>query len=179
MTHANSLRLTGQQLATPAGTALLELLRQITHDGEIDLAEALNLRGALADSTFGADVPAVAYLRDLLDGVLDDGAIDSLEMNRLYRVIRHVLPTEESGEALGRQATRDAAEIAARLARERLANPATKQQRAFIAQLEGHCPVECSRDEAAVLIEEFLNTRAPKPSRRQRVLLRFWDQERF
>src|SRR5688572_13748334 len=181
-TAQKRVTLTKGQAASAAGTQLLSLLVDFTSDGELSLGEVEKLRVWL-DGNHAAEVPAVAWLRELVADILADGRVTSEERIDLILAIERVMPKEQRLIATAR---RKAAED---LTRELVVEveqvddgdddsdygSATEPQRRYILALGGKVTPGLSVSAASELIDTLLSG-SSSVSKRQMMVLRFWNR---
>ena len=110
--------LTKTQLRTELGAELLSLCQSVTADGKIAPEEVEGLRSWLADAD-AAELPAAAYLREVVERILADGQITPDEYKELHKAVESVLPLELRKQATAaRQSVVDAERAAAKAAKE-------------------------------------------------------------
>jgi hypothetical protein len=90
--------LTRPQLATDLGAELLSLCQTVTADGRLAPEEIAGLRQWLGDAA-AAEMPAVRFLRGVIERVLADGRITADEYQEVYRAVEAVLPFEARQQA--------------------------------------------------------------------------------
>lgn len=140
-------------------------------------------------------------LVELLDKILEDGAVSPKEIHALRRWLEQVALhvdfkavsflleeidsiladgeiTQEECWALAHSITRVLPPELRRIAKNRVAmvqaNTPTERQVAFIQKLGGTLPPNATKQQASELIDELLSER---PTIRQQMVLRFWDRE--
>jgi len=96
--RTSRVSLTKSQLRTDLGAQLLSLCESVTADGKLAPEEAQGLREWL-DEANAADLPAAAYLREVVARVLADGQITSEDCREVYRAVESVLPPEVRRQA--------------------------------------------------------------------------------
>lgn len=84
--------LTKPELATDAGSQLLDLCRRVTEDGRIDLEEIKGLRRWLREHQDEPAVAAVPYLHDIMTRITADRVIDRDELVELHLAVERVIP---------------------------------------------------------------------------------------
>lgn len=164
--RAPRVGLTKKQLATEFGASLVQRLRAITSDGQLttgevrELSEWLNER---RDDVQG--LPGAAYLYELVSDVMADGVVTADERREFIRAVERVLPTED--RAAAKAARREAEKP-----------PATERQLAYMEVLGIVWDVHNPPDKwtASDMISAALEAGRLKPSNRQMMVLRFWDQ---
>jgi hypothetical protein len=111
-TYLRGHSLSRPELATALGTALLGLCQSATADGRLSPDELEALKQWLVDAE-SARMPAVRYLRTVIDKVLADGKITPEECRQVYRAVESILPVEARLRALAARQQVEAAEAAA------------------------------------------------------------------
>ncbi len=81
---------------------LLTLLETVTEDGRITDEEAAQLRRWL-DLNCDSDLPAIDFLRTVLNQILADGKVTPEERKALHSAVERVLPIELREKAKGRR----------------------------------------------------------------------------
>lgn len=109
------LSLTRSQLETPVALDLLQLLHSVTANGRLTQVEIGELAEWLRQHA-ESQLPAVAYLRDVVMRVLEDGVITPEEQAWVQKAVETVLPAADREEAAVRR--REAAAKARRQASE-------------------------------------------------------------
>jgi DNA-directed RNA polymerase specialized sigma24 family protein len=166
------ITLTKAQAEGEDGHALLNLMLDICHDGEVTLEEAEDLYGKLR--TLSADIPAVPYLRCIAREAIADGTIDKHEAYNLKKAMMRVATKEVRGviethlDSIGLPPPDRSSRSSWR------GDPATARQLDYIVGLGGQPTDGMAKGEASDLIEELLERRPPTP--RQVLLLRFFDR---
>lgn len=162
--------LTKKQLATAAGQALLGLLTNITRDGDLSAAEVEHLRAWLAENGTAVDVPAIAWLSELVQAALADGKVTADERAEMLLAFDRVLPPEERIIAKMRRNS------APKPARARKEPRATERQLDYMRVLGiAFDEAKITKEEASDLISAKLGT-AESVSNRQLMVLRFWNR---
>jgi HIRAN domain-containing protein len=85
--------ITKLQRQTAIGAELIELCQTVTEDGHLLDEEVTALRQWLDDNR-GADLPAVAFLRQTVERILADGKVTVDERRDLYVAIETILPPD-------------------------------------------------------------------------------------
>lgn len=112
------LSITKQQRETTAATELIQLCQTVAEDGHLEEQEVLALRDWL-NVNRQADLPAVGFLVETVERILDDGKVTRDEARALYQAIETVLPPDIRASVRGtRTAQEKATKEAAREARE-------------------------------------------------------------
>lgn len=168
---AKRITLTKAQAASQAGAALLSLLVEVTSDGELSLGEVNQLKAWLEQNGDAADVPAIAWLRELIGDILSDGRVTQDERVDLILAIERVMPKDHRLLATGR---RRAAEALTEEPEEP-PEPATEPQCRYILALGGVVPDGLTKESASDLIDSLLST-GRSVSNRQMMVLRFWNR---
>ncbi len=78
---------------TPAGRELVELLTELSADGQVSREEMERLRAWL-EVDRGIDFPACGFLYEVLDTISRDGTITEEELDSLALAIERVLPAD-------------------------------------------------------------------------------------
>lgn len=86
--------LTRKQLEEPEALELLALLQTVTEDGRVLDEEIAALNEWLSDNA-GSTLPAITYLRESVEAVLEDGRVSIEERAWLQKAVETVLPREE------------------------------------------------------------------------------------
>lgn len=163
--------LSKKQLTTEAGQSLLSLLAEVTQDGSLSDAEVHKLRDWLEANRECADVPAIAWLRELLQAVLADGKVTPDERWDLLLAFDKVFPPEERVLAKLRRKN------APREATAWTDQHATSKQVAYLQVLGVKFDASrITKAEASDLIDKAKDRLENAPSNRQMMVLRFWDQ---
>lgn len=97
------------QLCTELGSELLKLCQSVTEDGRLAPDELEALRHWLGHAE-AAQMPAVKYLRVIIERVLADGRITPDEYREVYRAVESVLPFDARQRALQARQQVEAAE---------------------------------------------------------------------
>lgn len=134
--------LTKTQAQSEVGDSLLALLQDITADGEISLGEVDALRDWLKEyADYRSEIHAVAWLRDLVEAVLEDGVVTKEERVELLLGIERVMPKEQRELAQDNRLSAEArSQVVAEEEDEPSEPPATKRQIDYIAVLGGSVP---------------------------------------
>lgn len=156
------ISLSKKQLATDAGSDLLSLLRAVTADGQLSDGEVEQLKQWLDAHSAADEIPAIAWLRDLVGLVLADGKVTKEERAHLVFAIERVLPQEDRSAAKRARASQE---------------PATDRQIAYLQALNAEIPEGLTKPQASQLIDE-LKSIGGNATPRQMMLLRFWDEVR-
>jgi hypothetical protein len=110
--------LTKAQLRTELGAELLSLCQSTTADGRLATEEIEGLREWLTEAG-AADLPAVSYLKEIVERILADGHITPEEYKELHKAVETVLPAELRKQAsAARRDIEGAEKAAARSAKE-------------------------------------------------------------
>lgn len=156
-TNSSIVVLRPSELATAVGVALCDHLESTLEDGRLTDDEIRSLRVYLNEVAATVQFPAVSFLLDEVNSVLNDGVISEKERTRLRAAILRVVPAQ----------TRERHKAAVAVARaedsgdrEYARGRATIRQREFIPELGGHCPAEASEEEASQMIHDLLRSRA-------------------
>lgn len=163
--------LTKAVVTSQRGQELLEVLDNITADGDLSADEVSLLYRWLAEE--GDDVPAFRYLRTLIEDIAADGVLTPGEMLDLFMAIERVLPKAirervvarriEAGILLGEPPV-SAWEL----------DPITPAQRSYLQSL-GSDPRRFPTKGAASREIERLLSGEGSISNRHMMVLRFWD----
>lgn len=86
------VNLTISELRTDSGVQLLDMCRQITADGKLDLQEIITLRKWLRAKCDNRDVAAIPYLSDIMTRITADSVISREEQLELHLAIERVIP---------------------------------------------------------------------------------------
>ena len=166
-----------KQLATEAGQALLDLLTEITRDGELSLDEVKRLRAWLEHyRSAGEEVPAIAWLHELVAAVVADGRVTAEERTDLLLAFERILPAEE--RVLAKTRRKDASQHQEPPTAPRTAPrepPATKRQLDYLRALNATFDPAITKADASELIDQMVGSRNDV-SNRQMMVLRFWDR---
>jgi hypothetical protein len=92
-TRSPRVSLTSKQLETAIGIDLLALCQGITSDGSVTTEEAEELRRWLEENA-SIELPAIGYLRTVVEQILADGCITKEELKELHQAIEKVLPPD-------------------------------------------------------------------------------------
>jgi len=145
--------LTQKQLKTEEGKELLDLLMRITRDGVVEIDEIEELRDWLEENEH-ADLPAAAYLREVIATIWDDNEVDFQDQWDMLLAIEKVVPPEE--RSLVKMRRRETPE------------PATQRQKDFLQALGVKFTRDLSKFDAMELIDDH------KESERAQ---REWDRQ--
>ena len=174
--------LTKAHLSHDAGRELLDRLVEITHDGELTIAEIKGLQAWLEAQRKADTVPAIAFLFEVVNEILADGQISREERVDLVLAIERALPKEQRIVAQQRRQEVESLTGASRsndpdsgIGAAPVVYPATDPQLRYIAALGGTVPADCTIDQASRIIEGLLSS-SDSVTRRQRMVLRFWDR---
>ena len=190
------ITLTKAHLETWAGSKLIALLSRIAADGKLEDAEIHELRQWLeAHRSKRRQVPAIAWLAEIVEDVLADGVVTSDERIELVLAIERVLPKEEREQAIAARTSDDtltdmptratkAPKVAA--AREPKPEPAstprqsrlaTEPQKNYLRSLGIPVPDNMTFAEAGARFADMRNSRSDQATPRQRMVMRFWGRE--
>lgn len=86
--------LTQAELAEPEAIELLSFLQTVTEDGRV-LDEEIEALDEWLLQNAGSTLPAVAYLRESVEAVLEDGRITAEERVWLQKAVETVMPRED------------------------------------------------------------------------------------
>jgi hypothetical protein len=174
--------LTKANLSQVAGQELLALLTEITQDGELTVAEIKRLQEWLAARQEEAAIPAVSFLLETLNSILADGRISREERVEVVLAIERALPKEHRLLAQQRRQEVESLSVDSSPPDVRIpfdtsptSYPATEPQLRYITALGGTAPGDCTIDQASRIIETLLSS-SDSATRRQRMVLRFWDR---
>lgn len=177
-----------KQLSTEAGKALLHLLGEITRDGELSLDEVERLRAWLEENKACAEVPAIAWLRELLQAVLADGKVTQEERVELLLAFDKVLPPEDRllakvrrrNAAAHDQEAQEPAQTRPTSGSKRVPwqdQPATEKQFDYMRFLGVQFDeATITKGQASELITAAAAQSQDRPSNRQMMVLRFWNR---
>ena len=99
---------------TVVGRQLIELLRELSGDGNVSREEMDRLRGWL-EIDHGADFPALPFLHETIEQISSDGEVTEDELDRLALAIERVLPKDIRADvAAKRRQAREARRAAQR-----------------------------------------------------------------
>lgn len=163
--------LTKRDTSDPIGRRLLELLIQITADGELSLGEIEQLKALLDEAMQSSAIPAIGFLTESLAEIMDDGRITMDERLELLDAIERVLP---AGLRTAAQAKRRKAGEIAPAAADDDTDRASGRQLAYIRALGGVPLERMSFEEASAMIDEL--KMGQRPTSRQLMVLRFWNR---
>ena len=191
------LSLTKKQLQEESGATLLALLNEIVADGKISENEILRLH-EWTQAHGESDLPAIGFLREVIDGAIADGSVSDSDRLDLHLAIERILPvTARSLSKEARIQDEPRPELPPKISREDLLkmkadpaddltlqprktwrdDPMTGPQRAFIKSLRGSISPSATKGEASELIGTLLGN---KPiSHRQQMVMRFWGREQL
>ena len=111
-TYLRGHSLSPAEQSSSLGAALLSLCRSATADGRFSPEELAALRQWLADAG-SAGMPAMSYLRSVVEKVLADGMITPEEYKQVHRAVESILPIEARMQALAARDNPEAADQAA------------------------------------------------------------------
>ena len=191
------LSLTKKQLEEESGASLLALLNEIVADGKISEDEVLRLH-AWTQAHAESDLPAIGFLKEVIDGAIADGSVSDADRLDLHLAIERILPV--TARSLSKEARIQAEprpELPPKISREDLLkmkadpsddstlqppktwrdDPMTAPQRAFIKSLRGSISPSATKGEASELIGTLLGNKPLSP--RQQMVMRFWGRERL
>jgi hypothetical protein len=168
------LSLTKPQLDSTEGTAFRDYLWWVAQDGYVTDDEIHHMKQWLSDSAWITHVPAIHYLKELVDGILSDAIVNEGERAELHKAILRILPKNyrEPADDVKKKiaAERKAQEISDRVRR---TNLATDRQIAYLASLGGTVIEGMTKSEASEQISRLTTSKATV---RQQMVLRFWNQ---
>jgi hypothetical protein len=170
--------LTSKQLSNQLGKQLLHLLCTVTQDGELSLGEIEQLRSMLKATEADIDVPAIPWLRELIEACLADGKVTREERLELLMAFERVLPMEERILAKSRRRNASAHDEAAPEARSSRweDDPASDRQIAYLGALGIDVEEGLTKGRASELITACVDQGSTTVSNRQMMVLRFWDR---
>ena len=180
-TAPKRVTLTKSQAASAAGAQLLSLLVDLTADGELSLGELDKLRIWLDDNLI-TDVPAVAWLREIVADVLSDGRVTNDERIELILAIERVMPKDQRLVAAAHRKAAD--QLMAKDEEDDEFNDhdgnsdyrsASDPQCRYILALGGNVTPGLSVSAARELIDSLLAS-SSSVSNRQMMVLRFWNR---
>ncbi len=147
--------LTGKQLKLHTAKELLLLLRAVCADGVLADEEIELLRSWLERAEENA-IPALPYLKALVDDILDDNQVSEIERRHLACAILNVMPEPYKSEArltFGREARKEH-EALCRCVKSDPCQPASSTQLELLNVLGISYPESCCCHEACRLIWE-------------------------
>jgi hypothetical protein len=97
------LSISKSDLESGAAAELVSLIEDITADGKVSDEEARMLHEWLEDRDLST-MPGIAFLRGVMEAVLQDGHIDDSERIEIYKAVEKVLPVELRRQAKERRA---------------------------------------------------------------------------
>ncbi len=167
------ITMTKAQAESPVGSALIDLILSMCHDGVLDIMEVEHLHAFLRGSE-SSPIPAVGFLRAKTRLAVADGSINEIEEYDLKKAFERVVPKEARGvvsthlEGIGLP-------VASHVDTPPWTHDeATAKQIEYIVNLGGKVTPGMTKGEASVLIDQLLERRPPTP--RQRMLLRFFNR---
>jgi len=146
-TKGTRVALTPTQRASPVGKELLDLLRDVVHDGLISEGGVRRLNAWL-DGKTESDIPAIKFLLQISDRILRTGKVTTAKAFEMHFAIERVLPKEIRGQV---KETRQEAWL-----HSPLKPKATDAQLKYIRALGGTPPPGINISEASLLIEKLL-----------------------
>jgi hypothetical protein len=87
---------------TVVGRQLIELLTELSADGNVSREEMERLRGWL-EIDHGVDFPALPFLHEMIEQISSDGEITEDELDRLAIAIERVLPKDIRADVAGKR----------------------------------------------------------------------------
>jgi hypothetical protein len=153
------LSLTKKQLQEESGATLLTLLNEIVADGKISEDEVLRLH-VWTQAHGDSDLPAISFLREVIDGIIEDGSVSDSDRLDLHLAIERILPV--TARSLSKEARIQAEpppELPPKISRDDLLK------------------MKADKGEASELIGELLGNKPISP--RQQMVMRFWGRERL
>jgi hypothetical protein len=94
--------LTKAQRQTEIGIELISLCQSFTEDGSLSDNEIHDLRAWL-ESNHSADLPAIGFLVETIQRVLEDGKVTKEERRAVYKALESVLPSDIRKETTARR----------------------------------------------------------------------------
>lgn len=94
--------LTKTQRQSEIGIELMSLCQSFTEDGALSDEEIHGLRAWLEENE-SADLPAISFLVDTVQKVLEDGKVTKEERQAVYKALETVLPPDARKEAVARR----------------------------------------------------------------------------
>jgi hypothetical protein len=192
------LSLTKKQLHEEKGAALLALLNNISADGVLEDSEILRLVGWLKTHQ-DDEIPAIAYLSHLVEGVIANGSLETIDRGNLQEAIEKVLPVAERKAAKAAREHTGYVEKADSIPRAKISagdletmrvdgpvefetkkeapwrnDPMTERQYDFIRSMGASISKQATKGQASELIGSLLNNRSI--SSRQQMVMRFWNR---
>lgn len=174
---AARITLSKKHLATEAGNDLLALLMHVTADGEMSLGDVKSMREWLDSHRDSVDVPAIAWLHELVGLILADGRVTADERVDLLLAIERVLPADERILAKKRRQVADQLTSSdAEPPKTGKDRPATENQIAYLQALGATNTDGLTVASASAMIDNLVGRRGESPSNRQVMVLRFWNR---
>lgn len=99
---ARRVSLTKTQRQTEIGVELISLCQSFTEDGSLSDEEIHGLRAWL-EANQSSDLPAISFLIETVQKVLEDGKVTKEERQAVYKALETVLPPEIRKEAVARR----------------------------------------------------------------------------
>jgi hypothetical protein len=168
------ITLTSAQAASAVGKKLINMILDMCHDGQLDIAEVETMDAFLRENA-NSEIAAVHFLRAITREIVADRMVDPMEAYRLKKAWERVVPKEVRAvvsthlESIGFPAGEfDYTDAPWKR------HPATAAQISYIDSLGGAITPWLTKGEASDLIEQLLERRPPTP--RQRLLIRFFDR---
>ena len=144
MTDSRHVTLSKAHRQTPVGRELIDLLRELSADGNVSREEMERLRAWL-EVDRGVELPALPYLYETIDQISSDGEVTEDELDRLALAIERVLPKDvRLAAAAERKKAREA---------RRLAERETGRQGMITARTEKRTAQAAARARAGVLYQ--------------------------
>ena len=127
---------------TPAGRELIDLLTELSADGNVSREEMERLRAWL-EIDHGVDFPALAFLHEVIEQISLDGEVTEDELDRLALAIERVLPRDiRLAATVRRKHLREARRVAQR---------ETQRQTMIAARVERKASRDAARARAGLL----------------------------
>jgi hypothetical protein len=97
ITKGTRVALSPKQCASPIGKELLDLLRDVVHDGLVPDEGVRRLNAWLAQNT-ESDIPAIKFLLQISDRILRTGKVTTARAFEMHFAIERVLPKDIRGQ---------------------------------------------------------------------------------
>ena len=163
-----SFTLRKKHLDTQSGGEFKALLLRVAADGKVTEDECKELSSWL-NTHYSSEIPAVRFLIDEINSAEENPLTDGDKMRYLLTCILRVLPKKDRDEIVAQES-----EPAWK------SDSATPAQLSYIQRLGGELPPGSTKGEASALIDSLLtdgHTPVAPATNRQRMLLRFWNNE--
>ncbi len=121
--------LTQPELETEAGKELLQLCKEITKDGRIELQEINALRRWLCSHKGNTTVVAIAYLGEIMERITADRVINRDELSELHLAIERVIPAAVRMAAMQARRSRETKKKEIRQERKQLEKERGREER--------------------------------------------------